>query len=704
MMRIIACLWLLCLLLPIAAYADDGARRVLPLNRGWEFAYAGAETAMPADARAWQRIDLPHTWNAKDMQSGPDFRAGTGWYRKTLHLDRALQDKRLYLRFEGVGQVAEVWVNDRLVGRHLGSYSAFCFEITAAAKPGAGNVIRVRVNNQARPDVLPVNHQLFGIYGGIYRPVALLVTDRINITPTDAASPGIYIRQDQVDAAAARISVTAKLQSALDLPQDAMLRILVRDREQRVVASTDTPVRIPPGPVTRATSSLRIERPHLWQGRRDPYLYTLTAELHADGRRLDAVSQPLGLRSYRVDTERGFLLNGQPYRLYGVNRHQDWFDHGNALSNAQHQSDLDQIADIGATAIRLAHYQQAEYVYAAADRMGFVAWAEIPFVNAYTGQESANAKQQMLELIRQNYNHPSIFFWGLHNEVTPKPDDADAVLGAVQLTRELHDLAKGEDPDRYTVAVSNIWWLLDNPIHRIADLQSFNQYAGWYGGKATELESWIRDTRKAHPGWSFAISEYGAEANIAQQSETLADSIDPVGQWFPENYQTWLHEVQWTAIAKQPSVWASFVWNMFDFAVPMWNRGNVPARNMKGLVSYDRKTRKDAFYWYQANWSPQPVLHIVGKRLSTRTRAEITVNVYSNLDDLELWLNGVKLGAPTPGLTHAQHLWPGVVLRPGLNRLKAVAVRAGKRHEDTAEWMLRTEPAAGSQQRLGETK
>jgi beta-galactosidase len=530
--------------------------------------------------------------------------------------------------------------------------------------------------------VIPMNNELFGIFGGIYRAVALIVTNQVTITPTDFASPGIYVHQKSVSRTAADLVVTAKLQSALRGVRRLVMRTTLHDSAGRSVARVEQPVAVPPTTTITVNQSLHLTHPILWDAKRRPYLYRLTTELVDSGTVIDNVTQAVGLRFYRVDPDSGFILNGRPYRLYGVTRHQEWQDRGNALTNAEHRADLALIDTIGATAVRLAHYQQADYMYAYADTLGLVIWAEIPVVNQTTGQESDNARQQLTELIRQNYNHPSIVMWGLHNEVYGK----DEFAYTTQLTRALHNLAKTEDPERYDVSTSGsgAW---NQPAAFHADLQGINRYFGWYYGKITDLGPWFDSTRTQRPGVLFSLAEYGAEANIAQQSESLSTRFDAVnGQYFPENYQTYFHEMQWPVIASHRFIWASFVWNMFDFSVPMWSRGGVPARNMKGLVSYDRKVKKDAFYYYQANWSKLPVLHITERRLLTRTHPTADLTVFSNLERVELWVNGTRLGPPTHGGTAAHLIWPGVAFVRGKNVVRAVGYRGSKQFTDEVAW------------------
>ncbi|AQT69340.1 Beta-galactosidase [Anaerohalosphaera lusitana] len=659
------------------------ARQVKPLTGQWQFIKSDVSvkdsTKDTIDGKSWQTVTVPHTWNAKDAQSGGEYYTGTACYRKTVDIPADLKGKRIFIRFEGVGQVADVYINGKKAGSHKGAYSAFCYEITPGVEFGQTNTIFVRANNEPRPDVIPVNHNLFMVFGGIYRPVSLIITDDIHITPTDYASPGIYIRQNSVTEEKADITVTAKLKNDNMASRQVQMRTIVKDAQDKVVATKSSDLTLPSMVVNSYKQSLTVENPTLWHGRKNPYLYSLTVQLTSEGNVLDEVTEPLGLRYYSMDKQKGFILNGEPYRLYGVCRHQEWKDHGSALTNEQHKTDFDMIYDIGATSIRLAHYQQAEFVYDYCDKLGFIIWAEVPFVNTWKGQEGENAKQQIRELVRQNYNHPSIFVWGLHNEVY----GSSTMSYPVQVTKEMHDIAKTEDPDRFTVSVSG-YGSLKRPMDCHADLQGNNRYFGWYYGAPDGLGPWIEGTRKVRPDTLVSVSEYGAGGNPDHQAENLTKANPISGQFFSEQYQAMIHEVQWAQIEEHPIVWSSYVWNMFDFCVPGWNRGGVKGLNHKGLVTYDRKTKKAAFYMYKANWSDDPVLYIRDKRLKERTNPAADIVVYSNLKDVTLTLNGKDFDSVNPD--HCVFTWQDVVLESGKNTVKVTATRDGKTFTDTCTW------------------
>lgn len=660
------------------------AREVTPFNNGWEFKKGPFPTdAMQTAARwnaDWEQVNVPHTWNADDMQKKTNsFYAGVAYYRKHYVFPESLEGKRLFLRFEGVGACAEVYVNGYLVGTHKGAYSAFVCEIGSQVRLGEENEIVVKADNAARPDVIPVNHALFGVYGGIYRPVWLIVTEPCNIVVNDCASPGVYITQKNVSKQSADVSVRVKLDNATLAPAALELENAIYTREGKLVKVHRQSFELTPQGVQNYVSDFKISHPHLWQGREDPYLYKVVSRLKQDGQVIDEVIPPLGLRKYEAVAGKGFFLNGKKYPMYGVTRHQDWWGMGSALTNREHDFDLEQIMEVGATTVRFAHYQQSDYIYSRCDTLGLIIWAEIPFVNRMTGQEWDNVHQQMRELIRQSFNHPSIYVWGIHNEVY-HPHGYTAAL-----TQSVHDLCKLEDPDRYTVAV-NGYGHAEHPVNGNTDIQGMNRYFGWYEKKIQDIKPWIEKMEKEYPWQRLMLTEYGADANIEHQTELLGDALNWGSDFYPETFQTKTHEYQWGVISQHPYILASYLWNMFDFAVPQWKRGGVDARNMKGLITFDRKIRKDAFYWYKANWSKEPVLYLTQRRNTERERRETSVTVYSNLGTPRVFLNGRELDGVRKGYTDVHYIFDQVTLAEGRNVLRAVIVSDGKEYTDEIVW------------------
>lgn len=677
-------LFLLAVLLLLGLSGKVDAREVTSFNDGWEFKKGPfAKDAMQAAQKwnaDWQAVTVPHTWNADDMQKKvSDFYEGVAYYRKKCTFSENLEGKRIFLRFEGVGSCAEVYVNGYLVGTHKGAYSAFVCEIGAQVKLGKENEIVVKADNSARPDVIPVNHILFGVYGGIYRPVWLVVTEPCNIVVNDHASSGVYITQKNVSKKSAEVTVRVKVDNATMAPAPLVLENAVYDRAGKLVKKHSQSFDLTPQGVQNYSSHFKLSNPHLWQGREDPYLYKVVSRLVQNGRVIDEVVQPLGLRKYEAVAGQGFYLNGKKYPMYGVTRHQDWWGLGSALTNKEHDFDLAQIMDIGATTVRFAHYQQSDYLYSRCDTLGLIIWAEIPFVNRVSGQEWDNAHQQMRELVRQSFNHPSIYVWGIHNEVY-HPHGYTAAL-----TQSIHDLCKLEDPDRYTVSV-NGYGHAEHPVNQNADIQGMNRYFGWYERKIQDIVPWIEKMEKEYPWQRLMLTEYGADANISHQTEILGDALNWTSPFYPETFQTKTHEYQWSIIAQHPYILASYLWNMFDFAVPTSKRGSMAARNMKGLMTFDRKTKKDSYFWYKANWSKDPVLYLTQRRNALREKKETSVTVYSNIGTPKVYLNGRELTGVRQGYTDVHYVFDNVLLDDGKNLLKAVVSHQGKEYADEIEW------------------
>jgi len=658
----------------IQAYGRDSQ----PFNDGWLF--KKAEDLPKTLSEDWLPVKIPHTWNAEDMQVKKNtFYAGEAYYRKTYTPDPSLGDKRVFLRFEGVAAVAEVYINGVFAGNHKGGYSAFVIEMTKLLRYGQENEILVKVDNDSRPDVIPVNHTLFGVYGGIYRPVELIVTEKLNITVTDYASPGIYISQKNVSDKSAEISVKIKLENKNHDTKNVRLLTTIYEMDGKVKSKQEMPVTVLPQGRQFFVQEFALKSPHLWQGLEDPYLYKVVIQLVSDNKVIDEVVQPLGLRHFELKAGDGMYLNGKKVPMYGVCRHQDWWGTGSALTNEQHDTDLAIIKEIGATTIRFAHYQQAERIYAKCDSIGFIVWAEIPFVNRVSTRESGNARQQLTELIRQNYNHPSIYVWGLHNEVYTPYDYT------VSLTTDLNDLAKTEDLDRYTVSVSG-YSKVDQASNLNADIQGINHYFGWYSGEISDVEKWIKGMEKDFPGYKVIFSEYGAEANVDQQEEVVGEFGRYFSQFYPETFSTKFHEIQWGFISKHPYLLASYVWNTFDFATPVNTQGGVEARNMKGLVTFDRKIKKDPFYWYKANWSKEPVLYLTQRRAIERENEVTPVTVYSNIGVPRLFVNGLEITNFKEGMTPVHYIFNNIKLNTGENVIEAKAVKDGKEYSDKIVW------------------
>ena len=671
-------------------------RKVESFNSGWSFKKAPAEKELAINApkwdKGWSEVEILHTWNSKGMQvQANSFYEGAAYYKKQYFFPAELKDKRVFLRFEGVGSCAEVFVNGMLATSHKGGYSAFACEISPLLKAGEENEIIVKADNKSRPDVIPVNHNLFGVYGGIYRPVWLVVTEPCNISVTDCASPGVYVTQKNVSKKQADVKVKVKLDNGTLQPVPVTLQNTIYDQEGKQVATHSQSFELSAQGEQAYESSFTIKKPTLWQGRENPYLYKVVSRLIKDGQVIDEMVQPLGLRKYEIVAGKGFYLNGEKYPMYGVTRHQDWWGLGSALKNENHDFDLATIMDVGATTVRFAHYQQSDYLYSRCDSLGLIIWAEIPFVNRVTGQEAENCRNQLREMIRQSFNHPSIYVWGLHNEVY-QPHQYTK-----ELTQSLHDLAKTEDPDRYTVSV-NGYGHMEHPVNLVADIQGMNRYFGWYEKKIQDIKPWVENLEKEYPHQKLMLTEYGADANLNHQTEYLGDALNWTKEFYPETFATKTHEYQWSVIAAHPYIIASYLWNTFDFCAPMWVRGGVPARNMKGLVTFDRKIKKDSYFWYKANWSKEPVLYLTQRRNWDREKKETSVTVYSNIGTPKVYLNGKELTGIREGYTPVHYIIDNITLDMGKNIVKTVVVKDGKTYEDEIEWVYNGEKKRDSDQ------
>jgi beta-galactosidase len=668
-----------------ATYTPPDLRNRVDLNTGWKFNkgdVAGAEQAGFNDA-AWSSVSTPHTWNAADgSDGGSNYYRGIGWYRRHYTVPSAYAGKQLYLQFAGANQVADVWVNGTYLGKHSGGYARFRFNATAAFHVGQDNVIAVKVNNADNNDIAPQSAD-YSFDGGIYRNVSFWAVDPVQIRMLDYAGPGVYLRQRSVTAASATVDVTTKLFNNNGAALNVSVRTVVTDAAGNVVADqTASAGSVAAHAGKDVVQSVTIANPHRWDGLADPYQYNANVELRdtATGRVTDVVTEPLGLRSFAIDPGAGFSLNGHHLDLHGVNLHQDRAGAGWAVNDAQHTQDFDLIKEIGATAVRLAHYQHDQKDYNLADAAGLVAWAEIPLVNDTTASSAftANAEQQLRELIRQNYNHPSIVFWSIGNEQRQDNAATNALL------TDLAGIVNAEDPDRLSTYASCC--VSDTgavPTH--AETTGYNKYYGWYTGSVSGLGPNLDSLHAALPARPIAVSEYGAGANVTQHELNPAQP-SAGGQWHPEEYQAYLHEQSWKQLQARPYVWGKFVWNMFDFASDGRNEGAQPGINDKGLVTRDRAIRKDAFYWYKANWSSAPTLYITSRRWTQRTTATTDVKVYSNASTVTVTLNGTALGAKSS--TDHIFTWTGVTLRSGTNTVTATAVINGTTVTDTVTWTL----------------
>ncbi|MDQ1919203.1 glycoside hydrolase family 2 protein [Massilia pseudoviolaceinigra] len=669
-----AWMWILsaALMAPFAAGAQ--ARLTVPLDAGWRF--------QKADSHLWQAVTLPHSVDAANSAGAPPYR-GTAWYRRTLNWPRQRPGQRHFLEFDGAMLVTQVWINGHHAGRHAGGFARFRFDVTRWLTAGRNEIV-VRVDNAPDSDVAPLGGD-YSMSGGLYRPVRMITTGDVHFDMLDYGGPGVYFTPSAVSAARASLAWTARVANQRGRTVRAVVTTRLRDAGHRVVATASKAVTLQPHSVSAVILNSVLAAPRLWQGARDPYLYTSEAELRIDGgqpRSLDQLSFQTGIRDIRLDPAQGILLNGARYAVHGVNVHQTSLPgKGTAVSSADIEADYRILEELGVTGLRFAHYQHPQHAYDLADRLGWLVWTEMPLTAAVGGTQAfqANSVQQLRELIRQNSSHPSVMAWGLGNEIYKVDADSAATLALLQR------LAHKEDPSRPTV-YANCCGPIDGPQASHTDALGSNVYFGWYEGEFAELGPFLDANRARRPATPLSVSEYGAGAGAGQQEDPPRRPL-PGGPWHPEQYQALYHEAAWRQLAARPWLWSNFIWVGFDFPSAGRNEGERPGFNDKGLVSFDRGVKKDAYFWYQANWTSRPMVYLTSRRHTQRQAAEVQVKVYSNQPGASLRLNGVDLGArPVAGRIAT---WQ-VRLAQGANRLEVSAGSA----TDSVVWHYQAPPAA----------
>ena len=590
-------------------------------------------------------VALPHTWNALDGQDGGnDYWRGIGTYE--IDLPDPTAGKKQYIELQGANHVATVYCNGRELGTHKGGFSTFRYDLTPAMKK-TGNVLTVVVTNGIS-DIYPQTAD-FTFYGGLYRDVNFI---EVNDAHFDLLKHG-------TDAVFVTPHCSGKTRVDL-FPVNAAgctLIVELKDAEGNVVGTGSAEAE------AHAHVIIDIKNPHLWQGMEDPYCYTATSSIVKGDEVVDTVTVTYGYRSFRVDAATGFYLNGKNTPLHGVSRHQDRQDKGWAISKADHEEDCALIKEVGANTIRLAHYQHDQYFYDLCDHTGFALWAEIPFISKFIPTEEAyeNTISQMTELVAQNYNHPSIFFWGISNEILIGADNEPLRKNL----RDLHKLAKSMDPSRLTTIAEVSGTPMDSEHVYITDVVSYNHYFGWYGGDVAQNGPWFDTFHALNPDVPLGVSEYGVE-NI-----THWHSAKPMNHDYTEEYANYYHHEMLKTFAARPYLWSTHVWNMFNFAADARNEGGVIGMNNKGLVTYDRKLKKDAFYIYKAYWTTEPMVYVAGRRFADRAPEERNVTVYTNCDEVTLVVNGVEV-ATQKAVDHAV-VFENVALNDGANTVTAKA-------------------------------
>jgi beta-galactosidase len=655
------------------------------INDNWRFLAENRDGAEKTgvDMSDWHRITLPHTWNAEDaFDDEPGYRRGASWYRKELRIDPELRNKRIFLYFEGANQVADVFLNEKHVGRHIGGYSAFSFDVTESVKFDGPNLLAVKVDNSFNKDIPPLTAD-FTFWGGIYRDVWLIAADSVHVKVTDHASPGIHITTPGLSEKSGTVKVSGTIvNSGTDSRRITVVNsVLDADRKEVISASSDLEIGAKSEAVFDQTSDL-IKTPKLWSPD-DPYLYSVRTRVIENGRVLDEITEPLGFRWFSFDTQKGFSLNGKPMKLRGTNRHQDHKGMGNALPDELHIRDMELIKKTGYNFVRLAHYPQDPAVLAAADRLGLMLWEETPLVNYITLSKefNDNSANMVREMIRQHRNHPSAIMWGYMNEIflrVPKDNEAEIKKQSVVLAKELNRIAKEEDPTRpTTIAFHGNEVYNTEGLGGIADITGWNLYNGWYSRSFEDFGKFIDEQHKRFPDRVLFVSEYGANSDLRLHA------VAPRQFDSTTEYQRMFHESYLEQMNARPFIAGWTIWNEFDFGAEQ--RGeNMPHVNNKGMFTYDRKP-KDVHYFYKANYSNEPVLHIAARDWNRRAGAESgphAIDVYSNLPEVELFLNGVSLGRKKTNSV-AKATWD-VTFREGVNTLRAQGARGNDVVTDTA--------------------
>lgn len=681
-------------------------RTVIDFNKDWKFLKmprAGGLSELLIESEDFddsicESVNLPHTWNAKDGadgwggidEGGEHYYRGLGGYRKKFTIPKNTEDKRIYIEFGAANTVAEVYVNGSFVGRHEGGYSAFRFDITEYLRFGSENLICVKVNNAPSDHIPPITDQGdFTKMGGLYRKVQLIAVPRLHIDLMDFGSPGVYITPTNISESGADIHVLARLRNDGSGQKPVNIITEILDAAGDVVGKSESRENINPKNTADYNTTIILSNPHFWNGVDDPYLYTAKVTLVSDsGEVLDEVIENFGVRTYHVNPEKGFFLNGRHYDLHGVNYHQDSFENGWAMTEEQRERDYEMMRDLGCTAVRMAHYQHARYEYDLCDRHGLCVWNEIGIVNKMSADDdnlsiaagfAENTKQQLRELIRQNYNHPSVIIWGLSNELYQMSDEI------FELYSELRAIAKYEDKSRLTSFADAQFHgrFMELP----GDVVGYNRYFGWYiDGANGAFGRWLDEyhEREKRP---IAVTEYGGGGAISQHKDNIIwkNDIDSWGPRHPENYQSAMHEKIWRQFSQRPYLWGKFVWCMFDFSSDGREEGDTKGQNDKGLCTRERLP-KDAFYFYKSVWNPVPMLWLTEKRFAERPCLVPTVKAYSNAERVELFVNGVSLGFGAKNGT--VFTWEYVKIKA--NELNKICVEArfnnGQILKDCAEW------------------
>lgn len=621
-------------------------RSIIPILEDWYFEEY-PEGLVPPFRIQGEAVTLPHTWNTVTDGS---YHRGPGLYTRELKLNAALEGNALYLEFQGVNSVCTVYLNDQMVGTHRGGYSAFRFDITEVYDWNGTNILAVLADNSETKDVSPLFGD-FTIFGGIYREAAVLAVPKSHFDALYYGTSGIRLLTEVDGENAGTVDIEARVAG----PCAEQITYCLYDSEWNPVLEKTVPA-------SESHTVLKVPDVQLWKGRENPALYHFRAVLRDCQGETDSVELTCGFRRYQVTGEQGFILNGEKLKLRGVGIHQDRENMGNAVGRSEREDDFKMIDELGANMIRLTHYQHAPYIYEMCDRDGYVVWTEIPMLSMTEEPELLeNARQQLTELILQNCHHPSVFFWGIQNEI--------AMFGENQYmyaaTERLNELAKRLDPTRLTACANLHNVKPESHMNQITDIVGYNLYYGWYYGEIPEYQEFFDEFHRMNPHTPLGISEYGVDCNLGFHSD------EPKRKDYSEEFQCLFHEQAYGIMERQEWLWGTVIWNMFDFGSAIRNEGGTKGKNAKGLVSYDRSVKKDAFYFYKACWGTEPFVHVCGRRYQKRWKETADIKVYSNQKSVRIYRNGEFLEERRG---NRSFVFEGIRLSEGENRIE---VRAG---------------------------
>ena len=706
--------------------AAAGPRIEMPLRDGWRFRLGpdSATELQAAPEATWATVSVPHTWNRvgyyKDEPASHINTAqnvvttqGVGWYKLVFTPPANVAGMESFLQFDAASRIATVWLNGTMLGTHRGGFSRFRLDSTAALKPGQENSLTVKVDNtkpalgSSTADVLPLTGDFF-VYGGLYRPVRLVFTRKMHLDLMDYGSSGVYAKTASIASTGAQLQVRTRVRNDSEQSGAVMLRIQLVDAQGKTAAQQEQSVTVAPASVEERTINVPVPHPHLWQGVEDPYLYHLVVELSNKSSQLvDRVTIPIGIRQVHFDPDNGLFLNGKHVAVHGVGYHQDREGKGWASEPEDVAADEAMMREMGVTGIRLTHYQHGQPIHDLADRDGLVLWDEIPLVSQWTLGDSLqptdalreNARQQLREQIAQNYNHPAVITWSIGNEIdfgNSMPMFVGSGRGTpdpLPLLKELNQLAHELDPDRPTTLATCCEARSSGPnttvpiTAAVTDLSGANRYYGWYYDKPSDLGPHLDVLHHTRPAQPMAVTEYGAGGAISLHSDNALGGAESRNRPQAEEYESYIHEQNWSTLRSKPYLWGTFLWNSFDFGTTTRSEGNSQDINTKGIVTFDHKHRKDAYFFYKANWTATPTVHINSSLYTERAYWIADVRVYSNAPKTSLKVNG-KLVDVLADCPDRICVWNDVVLSPGSNNIAATGTFPKGDVEDKVQWHL----------------